>query len=82
MGHSYMSHTNREPDLRVACETQIGNQGQGFAYPVLVIGDATFFPTLQQLEKLHSVVGKYLESRQPHFTDETQAAHEAFASGG
>lgn len=63
MGHSYLSHTDREPNLRIKCETQI--EDNGTLYPVLQIGNITLFPSMDQLQTLHAVIGKYLESRKP-----------------
>lgn len=84
--HSYMSHIGYVEKAVIECVDQKDSRDK--IYPVLRIGDASFFPSVAQLETLHEVIGKYLGEQKPKDSFDKQvdadleAAHEAFASGG
>lgn len=61
--HSYLAHIHPHPGIQIECVTHNRETGEG--YPVLMIADATFFPTIAQLEKLHDVIGTYLGKHMP-----------------
>ena len=55
MNHSYSAHLCEEPTALIACENQTHTGGM-LTYPVLLLGDAAFFPTREQLRRIGAAV--------------------------
>jgi hypothetical protein len=63
MNHTYICHLCEDPGARIACETQSHSGGMS-NYPVLRIGTASFFPTVEQLKAIKHAIATYLEQNQ------------------